>query len=151
MQSVFGRSGCGGGAVVGLSRNQSSYRPPKSAHPADLSRFFAQAFTDFPCFSQASVLKVRGMGDQVKTFTATEWAQNLAAARSRKLSPERRKEIAKLAAEARWRKKNGGDNGGGGGSPEGTGGEQRPIIASIMSTRRRPPHRSERPRVANAA
>ena len=44
------------------------------------------------------------------------WGQRINAARTRKLSPERRKEIAQKAARARWKKKNGGGDGGGGGS-----------------------------------
>ena len=38
-------------------------------------------------------------------FTAAEWARRGARARAEALTPKRRKEIARKAAEARWGKK----------------------------------------------
>jgi hypothetical protein len=54
------------------------------------------------------------------------------------MTAERRKEIAKLAALARWRKKNGGGPEGGG-SPNGGGERREAQIPGIMSTPRKAP------------
>lgn|GEM_PF-6490794 len=70
---------------------------------------------DFTCFLGSIGVYIRLMADgSPEKFTPKEWSQRGNAARSRKLSPERRKEIARLAAQARWKKKNGGGGGGGG-------------------------------------
>ena len=39
-----------------------------------------------------------------KKFTASEWARKLSAARTKKLSPERRAAIASKAGRTRWAK-----------------------------------------------
>jgi hypothetical protein len=48
----------------------------------------------------------------MEEITAREMSRLGNAARMAKLSPERRKEIARRAAQARWKKKNGGNGGG---------------------------------------
>lgn len=79
---------------------------------ANLGRYgFPQRLTDFPCFVGSMVVEIRlmtedGMGtDGQKVLTVVELSRLGNIARTKALSPERRKEIARLAAQARWGKK----------------------------------------------
>jgi hypothetical protein len=100
-------------------------------------------------------------------LTAEEWAKRIGRqggkTRASRMTAEQRKESARLAAKARWKKKNGGggNGGGGNGSPlsEGPTVDQRPIMTGIRLSSRRPPHRkpassvnpTKRSRFADAA
>lgn len=73
-----------------------------------------------------------------------ERASRAGTARRNKLSPEERKRIAKLAAQARWKKKNGGPDGSG--SPGSNGGSLGSASDNTKDyvNRRRPPCRITR-------
>jgi hypothetical protein len=88
------------------------------------------------------------MADETaKLLTCEETGRVGGFTRAKNLSAEKRREIAKRAAQARWRKKNGGGGPEGGGAPNGGGdvdGRPTPGILSspvpnIMSTLRRGP------------
>jgi hypothetical protein len=57
------------------------------------------------CLPQASMVKTKGPSTEVDPEELSRCMSSLAHRRAKKLSPERRKEIAKKAAQARWKKK----------------------------------------------
>jgi len=84
------------------------------------------------------------MADEVNDPAVVEYLRRRASragkARLTSMTAEDRRRVAKLAAQARWKKKKGGPDGGG--SPDGSNGGNggsRPISTGIMSTGRRLP------------
>jgi hypothetical protein len=100
---------------------------------------FPQAVGEFACFTGSMVVEIRlmaegsmGTGDQ-KLLTVVELSRLGNIARTRKLSAERRSEIARLAAQARWAKKTTAPDPN---DPQGTKRDKQGEGSGIMSTRK---------------